>query len=373
LGKLNLLDLLRRNKELAEMAISYDIEEIANDAQELYLKRMALDTCANFIARAAGQSVFLTDDPRWDYKLNVRPNKNMSAAQFWEKVVYQMIVHNEALVVLSDSDDLLIADSWTRNEYALYEDSFLNVSVKDFTFTRTFSMGDVLYFQYGNQKLESFTRGLFADYSELYNRLLEAAKRNNQIRGTVSIEGNADPKKIGLLQEYIDKLFTAFNSKSIALAPLTKGFEYKEHSNTTGTSNLKVDDVVKVPNILTDWLADVLGIPTALLHGGRAELKDNIQAFNKYCLTFLLKKIVDELNAKTIDQRAYTEGQRVKVVGANRPDIFEIAESIDKLISSSTFNTNEIRAELGYEPREGGDVYVRTKNYEAVEKGGEEE
>lgn len=375
MGKFNLLDIFKRNKELSELAYTYDFPEIENDMQKLYLKRMALDTCANFIAKAVSQSEFKTKNKHWYYQLNVRPNTDDSATQFWEKFVYKLIVDNKALIILSDTDDLLIADSWYRNEFAVYEDVFTDVTVKDYTFKKTFKMKDVIYLEYNNQKLEQFTNGLFEDYGELHSRMIDAAKRNNQIRGTVSIDGNVDPNKSDDLQKYIDKLFNAFQKKSIALAPLMKGFDYKEYSNTTGSSNITTEEIAKIPSELINFVADALCIPTALLHGNRAELKDNMIAFNRYCLAPLLQKIEDELNAKTIEPQDYSEEARIEVVGINKPDIFELAEPIDKLISSSVFNTNEIRKQLGFEPREGGDEYVRTKNYESADsaKGGEKE
>lgn len=360
----NLIGFLKRNREIAELAYTADFDELDKNMFSVYLKRMALDICANFIARAVGQSHFRITNERWYYKLNVRPNTDESAAQFWERFAYKMIVDNRVLVVMSDTEDLLIADGWSRNEYAVYEDTFEGVTVKNFTFSRTFKMNEVLYLEYNNQKLKRFTDDLFDDYGELHKRMLEAAKRNNQIRGTVSMDTNANPETQELLQKYIDKLFKAFQNRSIALAPLTKGFKYEEYSNTAAKSNINLDEITKVPDYLINAVADALGIPTALLHGDRAELKDNMTAFNRYCLSPMLKKIEDELNAKVIEENDYLKGERVEVLGINKPDLFDLAEAIDKLISSSVFCPNEIRKELGYEPREGGDTYVRTKNYE---------
>jgi len=373
----SLPDIFKRGRGSTESVYVCGPGDIDAKVQEVYLKRMALDICANFIARAVSQLEVKIDDRQWYYKLNVRPNTDMSAAQFWHTLTYRLIEDNKVLVVKSDSDDLLIADGWTRNEYAVYEDTFSHVRLKDFTFARTFKMNEVLYLEYNNDRLERFTEGLFADYADLYGRLREAAKRNSQIRGTVDVEGNYDPtdeKKRDELQSYVDKLFQAFKSKSIAIAPLFKGFSYKEHSNTTGTSNLNVEEITKIPDYLINTVADALGIPTALLHGSRAELQDNITAFNKFCLPPLLQKIGDELNAKLLDPRTYSKDSRIEVIGTNRPDIFGLAEAIDKLISSSVFNVNEIREELGYDPRAGGDVYVITKNLDtanSTQKGGE--
>ncbi|CXF35853.1 HK97 family phage portal protein [Streptococcus pneumoniae] len=64
----------------------------------------------------------------WDYILNVRPNKNESASEFWQKVIYRLLTKNEVLIVLSDDKQLLVADAFTRRRYALYDDTFEMVS-----------------------------------------------------------------------------------------------------------------------------------------------------------------------------------------------------------------------------------------------------
>lgn len=374
MGILNLFDFVKRNKEIVAQAYDFDFDEIDSKAQNVYLKRMALDICANFLARAVSQSEILIDDENWYYKLNVRPNTDESATQFWHRFVYKLIEDNKVLAVMTDTGDILIADSWLRNEYAIYEDTFENVIVKDYQFQRKFRMNEVIYLEYNNQKLNKFTEGLFDDYAELYGRLIEAAKRNNQIRGTVDIEtasGALDEEKTKELQGYIDKLFNAFKNKSIAIAPLFKGFTYSEHTKDGKSSMVSIDEINKILQSLIDIVADAIGIPTALLHGTRAELKDNMIAFNKYCLAALLQKIEDELNAKIYEPHEYTREKHISVIGINKPNIFEMAESIEKLISSGTFNPNEIRKELGHKGRKGGDKYVRTKNYETEEEGGD--
>lgn len=66
----------------------------------------------------------------WDYILNVRPNSDMSAATFWQKFFYRLLDDNEVLVIFTDDNQLLIADDFSRTEYAVYDDVFTNVMVK---------------------------------------------------------------------------------------------------------------------------------------------------------------------------------------------------------------------------------------------------
>ncbi|WP_252433625.1 phage portal protein [Peribacillus butanolivorans] len=110
------------------------------------------------------------------YRLNVRPNPNMSASQFWQTVVHKLIYDNECLIIQADSEDLLFADSFLRIEYAL---TFKDVTIKDYTFSRTFQMSDVIYLEYSNKKLSSMLDGLYSDYGELFGRIIEFQKLKN--------------------------------------------------------------------------------------------------------------------------------------------------------------------------------------------------
>src|SRR5690606_8149077 len=119
--------------------------------QRLYLKQSAIETCVNLMGRTISTADFRfiknkkRVDHDFDYLLNVRPNLNQSAAQFWKDFIYTLLVENEVLVVLSDTNDLLIADNFDRINYALYEDDFKNVTVKGYTFKREFKMSEVIY------------------------------------------------------------------------------------------------------------------------------------------------------------------------------------------------------------------------------------
>ncbi|WP_370516175.1 hypothetical protein, partial [Klebsiella michiganensis] len=128
-----------------------DFEFISEVSTRAYLKRLALDSVLNFVARTMStMQIQIRDGTKseWEYLLNVRPNKDMSANDFWQRFFYTLLKNNEVLVIASDDDQLLIADSFYRNEYALYEDVFEGVTVKGYTYQRNFKMSDVIYLQY---------------------------------------------------------------------------------------------------------------------------------------------------------------------------------------------------------------------------------
>lgn len=353
-------------------------------AQRAYLKTMAKDTVINFVARIMSTlevDIQNKDGTEWEYILNVRPNKDQTAADFWQSFFYRLIDENEVLVVKTDDDQLLIADDFSRKEYAVFDDIFSGVTVKGYTFNRSFPMSEVIYMQYNNDKLERWTKGLFDDYSELFGRILEVAMRNNQIRGSVAVEttgslanqkDESGKTRAQKLQEYIDKIYNSFRTKSVAIVAKMKGFEYEEYTNKQGVSNQSLEELNKLKSTLIDDVANMIGVPTALIYGEKADLKDNMNAMRKLCTDSLVKKTRDELIAKIIDRKEYQKGVRVEVRGVMRKDALELADSIDKLVSSMVFTPNQVLQELGYAKSDDPDMDKRymTKNYHDVKGGG---
>ncbi len=377
---MGLLNLFKR--EVPE--VGFEFEDLERMFGNLQLKSLAIDKSAEFIARIFAKSAFKYQEngkakpSDWDYLLNVRPNKNESASDFWQKVVYRLITKNEVLIFLTTDDQLLVADSYTRTKYAVYDDVFEFVTCRGFTFEKRFRMSEVIFLQYNNNRLQDYISDLFTDYEKLHTRLVEALARNNQIRGTLKTKNNGsfDKEMLAKLQSYAEILFKSFNTKTIAIVPAQDGMEYTEHTNTTGTSNISVDELKKFRRQFDDEVADILGIPTALSHGDMANLENSQKMFNSYCYQSLVKKMSDGLNFALVSRRKYERNNLFVIIGEGQKDKFALAENIDKLISSGAMTRNEVRSELGLESVPGGDKFLITKNYqlgEQLEKGGEKE
>ena len=382
---MGIFDGIRRDfRSGSEIDWMLDLDFSADDSMRSYLKFMAIDTVLNFVGRTMSTVKIGIESKEWDYILNVRPNSDNSAAAFWQKFFYKLMANNEILVVVSDDNQLLIADSFYRNEYAVYEDTFNDVIVKDYAFKRTFKMSEVIYVEYNNDKLSKFTKGLFDDSGELYGRILEVAMRNNQIRASVGIDSTGtlkDDKDAGgrtrteKLQGFINKVYNSYRTNSVAIVPKMKGFEYEEYTNKQGGSNQSLDELNKMVTSLIDDIANMIGVPTALIYGEKSEMDSNIKAYKKLCIIPLAKKLQDELNAKILLKSEYLKGQRVEVFGMLPPDPLELATQADKLVSSGMFYIDEARDMFEYEPLPDGkgQIQLITKNYEQTLKGGEEE
>ncbi|MEI5893069.1 phage portal protein [Bacillus cereus] len=370
-----------RNKELSLML---DLDVLIDNANRIHMKRLAIDTCISFLGRTISQSEFRIKNNKefikdeLYYRLNVRPNKNMTASTFWENFIQKLIYDNECLVIQADDGDLLIADDFTHNEYAVFEDTFTNVTVKDYQFKRSFRQSEVIHLKYRNAKLTPLIDGLFADYGDLFGRILSSQKRKNQIRGTVDMDmiGAKTKEQIEKLQEFINNTYKAIGSKDIAIVPQQKGINYNEIYD--GVANgPSVEEINKVTNGFLNQVAMAIGIPTALLYGEMADVDKQTKNYMLFTVKPLLKKISDEANVKFFEMNEYLLGQRIVVKAVSYQSIFDLATSIDKLISSSAFTGNEVRSEVDYEDSDDPNLnkHYITKNYTETNatEGGEKE
>lgn len=351
----------------------------------MYLKKSAIETNVNLIGRTISLAEFrFTKDGKrqkndFDYFLNVRPNTDQSAAEFWQDFIYTLLVENEVLVILSDSNDFLIADNFNRVEYAVYEDAFENVTVKDYTFKRRFKMSEVIYITYNNEKFTTFLNGMFTDYTELFSRIVETKMYESQIRALAEIETNQalDEGTREKLNSFVGRMYSAFKKYSFAIVPKTKGFNYSEITANQNKSTKSVDELDKLKRDLTGNVANILGIPASLVHGDMSEYETAIKAYIRFCIKPLVKKIKDELTAKLIPEEDYQKGLRLQINRVSEMDPIEHAASIDKLVASGPYSRNDLREKFGDErvddPRM--DEYVLTKNYQTLDQleGGENE
>ena len=249
--------IFKRNSELGFM---FDTEIFESQSARIHMKKLAVETCISFLGRTISQSEFryktkdgFVKDELY-YKLNVRPNKNMSVSRFWEQVVSKLIYDNECLIIQTDDEDLLIADDYQRNSYAVMEDTFVRVVVNDYEFKESFRQSEVIFLEYANEELTPLIDGLFSDYGELFGQILSSQKRKNQVRATVDmdIQTAKDPKKMGQLQVFIDNLYKSIRKNTdVAIVPQQPGFIYKE-DYLPAASIKSVDEINKVTNGFLD-------------------------------------------------------------------------------------------------------------------------
>ncbi|HCW8850296.1 TPA: phage portal protein [Staphylococcus aureus] len=369
-----LSDLFKSNRKTAEqLGLS-----IVSASKKTHIKRLAINSCIELIAKTVSQVEFkIKDNNKYTkdsmyYKLNVKPNINESATQFWQKAIYKLLYDNELLIIQNDSEDLLVADSYHVTEYAHVPNIYSQVRIGDFEYTRTFNSNDVIHIKYNNENSESILNELYGDYGDLFARFIEFQMRKSQVRSIVKIDskwGN-DKERRAKVNKFIQDIYQNFKDKSFAIVPEQEGIQYKEQTLSQAANS--VDDVDKVGKQFLNNCAIKFGIPVQLLTGDIAEVDQNMKRFIKMTIKPLLQLIVAELNAKLFDEKQYLNDS--KIIANTLPitfdSIFDMANQIDKLVASSVFVGNEIRRELGYEESKDElmNEHLVTKNYQTLKQ-----
>jgi|SRR5699024_8725120 len=371
---MNLVDIIF-GKKMDEAGIMFDLDLLEEGSRSVMLKKTAIDSVLSKIAhKVAEQNIIVKNDKNilkdsLYYRMNVMPNRNQSKHEFIYNLVMKLLQDGECLVIQTSANDLIIADSFEVDKKAVYENVFRNVTSNDFTFERTFTRDEVLYFKYSNNGLDNIMQGLYHDYGELLGRMIEFQLRKSQLRATVNID-SVFANKEGAhkrIQGFVDRLYSVFKKNAVAIIPQQKGLEYEEHSKATGTVE-SVDEVKKVKNQYMYEVARAVGYPIAFLNGDIADLSDITKNYYKECVSPIIAIIENEFNKQLFTTEEYLSGERIKINRPTTRDEFD-------LLRSGAINGNDLRESVGLERANDPmlEEYYTTKDYKEISKGGDDE
>ena len=360
-------------------------DEYAAAYGDVFVREMAFWSAANLMANAIAKCEFKTyagnkeaKGREW-YLWNVEPNKNQNSSAFLHKLVTQLYRHNECLVIESN-DQLLIADSFTRTPYALYDDVFTQVTVGDFTFNRSFTQGEVLYFRLSECNMRKVMDGLYNSYSRLLSYSMNAYQKSRGTKGifkykSLPVAGTPQREAFdALVNAKIGKWLTGDN----AALPLGEGQEWQELQHKTYTNESTRDIRAQVDDIF-EFTAKCFGIPPVLLRGDVQGTSDAVDQLLTFGVDPLIYMIEEEINRKRSGYHGMNGGDYIKIDAKQikHVDLLSVSTAIDKLIGSGAFCVNDIRLLVGEQAIDEPWAWqhVLTKNYmpfdEALKQGGD--
>lgn len=360
--------------------LSYDgdlLGEYESLIGDIYIREMAFWSAVNLVANAVSKCEFKTylngkeTKGREYYLWNIEPNRNQNSSVFLHKLISKLYRNNECLVI-EQNGQLLVADSFIRKPYALYDDMFSQVQVEDFTLSRTFTQSEVLYYKLNEENIRKLVNGLYESYSKLITYSMKAYQRSRGTKGifkynTIPVAGTEQRKAFdALINEKIKKWMDGDN----AALPLGDGQEWKELQHKTYSNESTRDIRAQVDDIF-DFTARAIGIPPALLRGDVQDTSKAIDQLLTFCIDPLTDMISEENNRKRNGYIGFSQGtyQKIDTKSIKHVDLLSVATAIDKLIGSGSFCINDIRKAVGDEIIDEPWAWQHfiTKNYETVE------
>lgn len=371
-------------------SIDFVIDEYMSAVGDIYVREMAFWAATNLIANAISKCEFKTyenfKEVRKDnyYRWNVEPNRNQNSSAFMHKLIAKLYRNNEVLIV-EHGEDLLVADDFTRKEYALYDNEFTQVTVGDFTFSKKFYQNEVMYLQLSEKNTRELISGLYESYAKLIDYTMKSYQRSRGTKAkfeykTIPTAGTEQRK---LFDDLINEKFKKFLESDNAIVPIGEGQDLTEFSNSKTYSNESTRDIRAMIDDVFAFTARAFGIPPALMSGDVQGVKDALDQFLTFCIDPLADMIQEEINRKTYTRAQFLRGDYVQIdtKQIKHIDIFYASTSIDKLISSGVFCVNDILKMLGLPiiDEDWAWEHVLTKNYSPFEnllkalEGGESE
>lgn len=370
-----------------------------NGWNKLALYEFALHSGINIIANALSACEVRTFEA-WQeiqkdqyYKWNYEPNVNMNASQFKQKLVWSLIYKNECLVVQGIKGELLIADNYTHEQYAIGQDVFKNVTVcgtdgngisHPYTFKRTFKMEDVLFYRLSNRNITALLNQLVMEYEELLEAAIQKFYKSGGERGVLTIDANASTASYGVkadgtprtfndvYTELVNKQFEKYFKSPNAVLPLFKGFGYDtKGGEASKKSTYEIKDVTDLTDEIYEKVANALQIPPALMKGDVAD----VTAITKNLITFgidPIAKVVETENNRKLYKTKVLEGyyQMIDTSTIMHMSAAELAAASDKMISCGGWCIDDIRKKSGDAPLNTAwsRRHFITKNYEDIEE-----
>jgi HK97 family phage portal protein len=366
----------------------YNIDSYRRQAEEhAALDAFALFTAVHLISSLLSTCEFRTfrrgtelHGEEW-YSLNVRPNKNQNAVEWKRELISRVLLSGDSLCIQLPDGQRIIADGFSREEFAAAPDRFTQVSRAGYTFERTFLAGDVIYLRSAVNARAVWMQTILGEYEKLMG---SAAKRFDQAdgeRGILKISaverGKADfaEKFNQLMNDYFKGYFASKN----AVLPLFDGYEYTSQSGSkAGTYTNDLSAIKTLADEAISRAAQVFGIPPSYIRGDAAGIADAQAAMMTNCIKPLAAMLSAELTGALYDKRAVQHGGCIFVDTGNvlHHDLIGSSTGIDKLMGAG-WTINEINRALGQPKNNDPDCDTRfvTKNYgelRDIAEGGEE-
>jgi len=311
------------------------------------------------------------------YQLNVAPNKNENAHEFWTKVVYNLVYENEALVI-PIGEELWVADSFYRETTnGLTEFTYHSLSINGEMLTKTYKESEVLYFRLSQESINQIIDSLYNSYGLLLAKAMSDYKGNGKLRFLIkgrfmnSLTDENGKAAQALFEEKMRDYTNPEKLASVLFLPEQVNLE----DQSKDLQKLDTRDIKNLAKDMLDFVAVAFHIPPSLLSGmseGGISTSSNptgdLDHFILFSVRPIGEMIANEYNKKMFTRDQFLNKTYIKFDMKNFKlfDLTKFANAVDKLFAVGGLSINDVIERLGGELIDedwANERYV-TKNYE---------
>ena len=346
--------------------------------QKIHLQETSLETVITYTTDRASLAILRTNDKKLHHRWNVKPNAYQNAQEFKRKLLRQMLIDGESLVVQEGPNHYLhIADSYTTERTGLDEVVYNDIEV-DGEEIGSKPASEVYVFKYKNEQVSKWIRQLDDNYVDLFHRLVEIQKLQSQLRiypkfKTMGAKNKGNQEKFN---QFLKDFKQAVETKQVVIAPTQDDYDINE--NKSAFKGFNIDEVSKMENIYLANVCRLYGISPSLFNGELADIEQHRDDFVRFVHS-VMEIIATEINAKYFKENDidYAENQvRLVLFFLEYNSALDASKDIEKAIGSGVYTINDVLEMQGREPidEEIGTQRFLTLNIGPIdaERGGEQ-
>lgn len=369
------------NKKPTTDFLDYIITD--STAQEIAIKELALHIATSMIADLISRCkvrCFINGkevENEFTYAMNLSPNPNMPASRMWQKIIASSYDNDDGAILVpyktGGTQCYTPADSYCMEKKPFKENLFSEITVEDFSMSKTYKEGELFHFKFENAKLKQYVNEMYSQYGELLAFALANYKNKNGQKYIWETDGQqtGDPDFEAKYKDMVKTNLASFIDNANSVLPIHKGQKITDFSNKSSQSS---DDIIKLQKNVFDTIAQIFKIPQSLFYGN---VTNADQIFNE-TITMVVAPhttlIGQELTRKADicgGAEGYSHGNFIYVdpTTIKVQDIMQLASNISGLVGSGAFSPNDIHELLG-KPKINepwADKYYMTKNFALAE------
>ena len=373
-----MFDFLFQNKKGELQSLS---DLISVEVKKMKITKMAVEKAIGMIAHAIAKSEFivqgknerLRNELYWS--LNVKPNLNETATEFWIEVIQRLLKNSECLICIIGKK-FYIADSFQVSNSVMLNQIYSNITItangESLQLNNTYTSDEVIHLKAKNKKIRAYMETVMKMHDDVVSAMEAAIKISKTPKFILKIAGampairtlRADGTEQTLtIDEFKKNIKNLLESENIEILQESSGLEISQLKIDTAVTS---EDVVKISKEIFEECAFAFDIPKTVFMGEITEKADSTNEFITYAVGWVAEILNDAMNATLVGKESFLKGEYIWIdlSGFKHRDLVESANYLDKLRSIG-FNLDEIRQAIGWEPLNTpfSQERVITKNY----------
>jgi HK97 family phage portal protein len=370
-------NLFNRN---ADNTFDTEIISAGSTGQRIHLQETALETVVTYVTDRASLVILRTEEELLHHRWNVKPNPYQNAQEFKRRILRQMLIDGECLVVQEGSPNfyLHIADSYTEERTGLNDVFYNEITVGEEELGSK-PASEVYAFKYKNEKVKKYIDQLDNNYVDLFNRLVEIQKLQSQLRIYPKFKtmGSKRKESQDKFMAFLKSFQEAVETKQVVIAPTQDDYDINE--NKSAFKGFNIDEISKMESIYLSNVCRIYGISPTLFNGELADIEQHRDDFIRFVHS-VMQIMATEINSKYFKEgdKEYDDNQvRLILFFLEYNSALSASKDIEKAIGSGVYTINDILEMQGKDrvDDEHADRRFLTRNIGTIEeadlKGGE--